>query len=220
MTFVAMQERLLELVRMRIRNGELSQRHLARITGVSQPHMHNVLKGIRFLSTELADEILHQMHLSVTDLTGTALAPEGPCRSVPLLPGWLGAGMREFPARRIGGIAFLPAQAVDAAQDPLAAILGEDPLIAPYFRKGDLVLIDQSPAARAHIQRHATYVAITAEGPRLRFLRAGASRLYLFPAARIHTPSSWESVACSPPAAPEIVRGRVIWSGGQASRRV
>jgi antitoxin component HigA of HigAB toxin-antitoxin module len=45
-------------LRKRIHSGELTERSLARITGISQPHMHNVLKGKRLLSLEKADRIL------------------------------------------------------------------------------------------------------------------------------------------------------------------
>ena len=40
-------------LRTRIQNGELTERSLARLTGISQPHIHNVLKGAKILSPEL-----------------------------------------------------------------------------------------------------------------------------------------------------------------------
>ena len=67
-TFATLQQRLLEQLRHRIRNGELTERSLARLTGISQPHVHNVLKGIRTLSPELVDVILSHLRLSVLDL--------------------------------------------------------------------------------------------------------------------------------------------------------
>ncbi|MGP8243509.1 MAG: helix-turn-helix domain-containing protein, partial [Bryobacteraceae bacterium] len=51
-----------------VRNGELTERALARATGVSQPHIHNVLKGRRELSVEMADAILEALHLDAHDL--------------------------------------------------------------------------------------------------------------------------------------------------------
>ena len=41
---------------------------LARITGISQPHIHNVLKGKRLLSPEKADEVLRQLQIDLLDL--------------------------------------------------------------------------------------------------------------------------------------------------------
>lgn len=59
---------LITHIRDRIRRGELSERGLARLTGVSQPHIHNVLKGKRTFSTEISDVILFFLKLDVLDL--------------------------------------------------------------------------------------------------------------------------------------------------------
>lgn len=66
--FHSLQSRLVLLLRERVRSGEISERALARKTGLSQPHLHHVLKGTRLLSLEKADQILHHLHLDVRDL--------------------------------------------------------------------------------------------------------------------------------------------------------
>jgi hypothetical protein len=68
MDFQELRERLLAHLRDRIRSGEVTERGLARITGVSQPHFHNVLKGKRILSPEMSDEILHSLRMDLLDL--------------------------------------------------------------------------------------------------------------------------------------------------------
>ena len=68
LTFRALQARLLGLVNAKIRNGEFSERRLAILLGVSQPHLHNVLKGERKLHVPLADALLEKFQISVTDL--------------------------------------------------------------------------------------------------------------------------------------------------------
>ena len=68
MNFREMHERFVRNLRDRVRSGELTERGLARMTGVSQPHIHNVLKGKRVLSTDKADEILRQLRLDLLDL--------------------------------------------------------------------------------------------------------------------------------------------------------
>ncbi len=55
-------------IRELVRCGELTERRLARITGLSQPHIHNVLKRKRSLSIDSADLILHVLHLDLLDL--------------------------------------------------------------------------------------------------------------------------------------------------------
>jgi hypothetical protein len=64
-TFALLEMRLLGHLRDKIRKGEITERSLARITGISQPHLHNVLKGKRLLSTEKADRILFHLHLDL-----------------------------------------------------------------------------------------------------------------------------------------------------------
>ena len=68
MTFHDLNQRLIENLRRRVRSGEVTERSLARATGVSQPHMHNVLKGKRLLSPEMADAVLKQLDMNVLDL--------------------------------------------------------------------------------------------------------------------------------------------------------
>ena len=67
MNFADLNLRLTGYLRERIRSGDLTERGLARATGISQPHIHNVLKGKRALSGELADEILRRLHLDLKD---------------------------------------------------------------------------------------------------------------------------------------------------------
>jgi hypothetical protein len=68
MTFGDLQQRFITLLRNRIRNGELTERGLARMVGVSQPHMHNVLHGKRTFSLQTTDDIMRQLRLDVLDL--------------------------------------------------------------------------------------------------------------------------------------------------------
>ena len=60
--------RLNGLMRRKVQNGEASERGLARLAGLSQSHLHNVLKGERALRPKTADRVLRAMHLSVHDL--------------------------------------------------------------------------------------------------------------------------------------------------------
>src|SRR5215207_11421747 len=68
MMFTEVRSSLVAVLRSRVRNGELTERGLARLVGVSQPHIHNVLKGVRALSPELSDQILQHLRLSLLDL--------------------------------------------------------------------------------------------------------------------------------------------------------
>jgi len=66
--FRQLESRLVSMLQEKIRSGELTERGTARLTGLSQPHVHNVLKGKRSLSLDAADSILEALHLEVVDL--------------------------------------------------------------------------------------------------------------------------------------------------------
>jgi hypothetical protein len=74
-TFGDAQLKLLAYVRDRIHNGELTERGFARQIGISQPHAHNALKGVRTLSPEVLDAILRHFHLSLLDLLARPMPP-------------------------------------------------------------------------------------------------------------------------------------------------
>ncbi len=65
-----------ELLR-RIHAGDFSERSLARRAGLSQSHVHNVLKNARPLSPRVADALLVAIRCSVLDLAA-AEAPRKP----------------------------------------------------------------------------------------------------------------------------------------------
>lgn len=66
--FRTIQSRLVVEVNFRVRGGFLTERGLARSIGMSQPHIHNVLKGGKILTPLVADKILFHLNLSLEDL--------------------------------------------------------------------------------------------------------------------------------------------------------
>ena len=68
MTFHDLQQRLTEELRRRVRSGAATERGLARLSGISQPHLHNVLKGKRKLSLSKADVVLNRLQIDVLQL--------------------------------------------------------------------------------------------------------------------------------------------------------
>lgn len=68
MTFQDLHERLADHIAARVRRGEVTERGLARRSGISQPHLHNVLKSKRFFSLQSADLVMQELGLSVFDL--------------------------------------------------------------------------------------------------------------------------------------------------------
>jgi len=66
--FEVLQGLLIRYVTLRIRNGDCTERQLARLIGTSQPQLHNVLKGARRLKQGLADALLKHFQIGLLDL--------------------------------------------------------------------------------------------------------------------------------------------------------
>ena len=67
LNFAELQRRLVAYLGEKVRNGDITERRLARITGVSQPHMHNVLCGKRGFSMEMADRVMRALRKDILD---------------------------------------------------------------------------------------------------------------------------------------------------------
>jgi plasmid maintenance system antidote protein VapI len=68
MTFEELHRRLVHHLNRCVQRGEITERGVARRMGMSQPHIHNVLKGKRLLSWRSADALLRELHLNLMDL--------------------------------------------------------------------------------------------------------------------------------------------------------
>ena len=221
LTFLSLLHRLLDHLRLRVRNGELTERSLARLTGISQPHVHNVLKGIRALSPELADVVLTSLRLSALDLiprdeiadylTRTSAHRQSRMHPVPVLSGLLGLHQpipRKGTRREVHTVPF---HLTESATDPLIASLAADPEMEPLFAARDLVLLDQSEVARALVQSEGYYVVRTAEGPCIRALHLVGDTLFLITEKNRTDSNSWPQFTLAGVNILDVVLARVIW---------
>ena len=67
LNFAELRRRLVAYLREKVRNGDITERRLARVTGVSQPHIHNVLCGKRGFSMEMADRVMRALRKDLLD---------------------------------------------------------------------------------------------------------------------------------------------------------
>jgi transcriptional regulator with XRE-family HTH domain len=204
--------RLVSHVRARVRNGEISERGLARLTGVSQPHIHNVLKGTRRLSADMTDQILQRLRIDLADLLtagdGALHGPEpvhpGDCRTVALLDGWIG---REHPYPQESGQDRypFPAAEVERLESPVAARLAPDPLRAPIFGGAGVVLLDRAESVRL-VPDEEGYFALDLSGAgTISLVRRAARLLYV----RVCYADAWRSVPLPDREALQVIQGRV-----------
>ena len=65
--FGELHRRLVGYLHELVHNGNMTERRLARITSISQPHIHQVLKGTKSFSLESADRVLQALHNDLLD---------------------------------------------------------------------------------------------------------------------------------------------------------
>lgn len=87
MYFQRLQARLVAMCNERVRNGAVTERGLARLTGISQSHVHQVLKGTKGLTPAMSDRILMALQWNALDLLCRELAAADPGRGGGTLEG-------------------------------------------------------------------------------------------------------------------------------------
>jgi hypothetical protein len=208
-----MQALLLSEVRRRVASGEFTERGLASEIGVSQPHLHNVLKGARALTPAVADALLTRLKLSLRDLL---IAPEEAAGlgQVPELSGLLGPGLpfpdTDHPLLRHTFAASLLAN----LRRPKVARLADDDALPPEFLPGDLVLLDFDPRYRVRPSAGFWYAADFDGGPAVRRARIESGGLYLNSASGL--PVTCISMANKHML--DVLRARIVWLGRQMER--
>ncbi len=224
MTFQDARLKLLAYVRSEVRNGELTERGFARLIGISQPHAHNVLKGVRTLSPEVFDLILKYLHLSLLDLAplheieaqlerrrtrervaqiAFLAAPIGPGHPWPAGVNW----RRTFPA---------PFPSLTAPAELAMAKFTVDPQMTATLSSYDLALLDTR--SRGAVFPQGLYVVEHNGEAVMRYIRSGAERYYLITDAELNNPTAWEPLRLSPLEFGALVKARVIWLGRVGDR--
>jgi hypothetical protein len=220
--FRGLQFSLLELVRRKIRNGVVTERGLARLSGLSQPHIHNTLGNIRTLSIESTDRIMTALNITVGDLLG---APAGHAEAdftftaVPFLNARIGPGSQPvFDSFR----GFLPVVSSLAAGLvlPVAARLAHDLVLPRSCAARDIVLLDQNPAARVRPLSGVWVISDDAFGMRVRYTRLIGSLLFVFHEANFADPVSWATIPLAGKNILDIVRARIVWIGRELEKDV
>jgi len=219
------EELLLELARVLARlmkNGHLSERRLALLAGISQPHIHNVLKGKRTLSPSAADRILKCLEMDVRALVATVASEgagggrrvhRGDIVEVPVLEGWLGPGL-PLPATASAADWYpFPASFVAALDRPAVARLAADPRMDMEFRQNDLILLDHSPEARRVPDRRAVYVVNRYGEGVVRRVCVERNDLLVLGTAGRRRADGYEVLPLNGAHILDVIRARVVWIG-------
>ena len=220
MHFRELHWRLVKALQNRLKNGDLTERRLARLTGISQPHIHNVLKGKRILSQHSADIILRRTKLTVLDLLQPERAAGRLCRGcsaasrlveVPVLSGWLGPGL-PLPVISSGAERHpFPGAYLASVERPLVARLAADPRMAVLFGEADLALLDQSAARRTHLRQDALYLVNRRGEGLIRYATLERADLLVLRGANGHEAQRGEAIPLRQSHLLDVVRARVAW---------
>lgn len=225
MTFQDARLRLLAYLRDQVRNGEFTERGFARLIGISQPHAHNVLKGVRNLSPEIFDLALKNLHMSLLDLVPLDQIEaelqhrthermvEVPLRDRPIGPGesW-SAGVNWRKSFQ------LPFPSGVAAVQVVMAKLAEDPAMIATLGSYDIALLDISEQCRSPLSPQGVYVIERGGDAVLRYIRSGARCYYLVTDADADSPTAWEQLPLSSAQLRAAVKARVCWLGRERDR--
>jgi transcriptional regulator with XRE-family HTH domain len=230
LNFLDAQLRLLTYVRDRIHNGELTERGFARLIGMSQPHVHNVLKGVRNLSISIStsDSILNIFHMSILDLASlddledhlrdrrTVESPfEVPFLDTPIGPG------NPWPAR-IERRKHSPTPFPSGMILPglVMARLAPDPQMSATLAGYDTALLDTSEHERSKASPEGLYAVERNGEVVLRYLRPGARSYYLVTDAELESPNRWEPLSISRKDLSALIKARVLWLGRETDRKL
>jgi transcriptional regulator with XRE-family HTH domain len=225
LTFRSAQERLLAQIRTRMRNGELTERALARRLGVSQSHINNVLRGRRNLSQELADGILNFLHYSLLDLHYdievqshlSGRVPSGARVEIEVLKYRIGPG-QSWSTLRDGGTHYRAPCALHVV--PQCAVLGRlarDDRMSGVLYGCDIALVDTSVSARLTDSPTSVYVVQRGSEALLRWVRGGFRNLYLADETTLNRPVHWECISLREEQRLDVVKGRALWIGREAA---
>jgi transcriptional regulator with XRE-family HTH domain len=216
--FNALQRKLIEIARERVHAGGLTERGLARLCGVSQSHMHNVLKEIRWLSNASADRLMAALDMEIPDLI-SRISPRNntDISLVPAMRGRIGPGA-DGDLESTRGYVPLPSFVVKGVADAVAGWLGSDLVLPRELAARDLVLLDQNPLARAAPAAGLLWVVSEGAGLRVRYVAVEKDRLRIGNALTREDPARWQSTPLQGRNILNIVRARIVWMGREIEK--
>lgn len=220
-TFDLFRRRLLQAASQRICNGDFTERGLARLIDVSQPHLHNIMKGRKALSPEIGDALLQGLSLSLLDLVspqelGLTLLEHQPApsvsRLVPILHGRLGPD-DPFPDwRSVAHWLRASSPLLTRARRPALVECGPDPentlFPAPCF-----ALLDYDDTARLDTSPSSWFALRWRGAGYLRRLRRQPGALLILGQNSPDSPALPHRLELNDASVLHVVRARILWVG-------
>jgi transcriptional regulator with XRE-family HTH domain len=212
--FSGLQTRLILRLKQEIQAGGFTERGLARRAGLSQPHVHNLLKGIRAPTTQSADALLRAASWGVRDLLEPPETNCDPTLRVPLLRGAAGPGGSWDDALDADRDMALPCKTLAGVADPAILRLLPDSSVGGGW---GFALIDRRARTDGNRLQNGMYVTVLNGEARLRYLRFGRAVFYLPNGNTLNRPREWESLPREMDLS-EVIKARVCSFIGHHAR--
>ena len=202
--------RLLDTARQKVRSGAVTERGLARLCGLSQPHMHNVLKSIRSMSPEAADRLMHALDLNVSALIFQSFTGnETEITLVPVIRNRIGPGIGAVFTVFRGFMPFSTARLTPLV-DPVVAQLAPDLMLPKVLAPNDYVLLDQNPEVRERVTSPGCWVIAENGAVRVRYVKLMGNDVCVANTATLRDAARWHPIPLKGRNILEIVRARVV----------
>jgi hypothetical protein len=216
LNFRALQFRLLKHMKARVRNGEITERGLAKLTGFSQPHIHNVLNGIRPLTMEVADTMLRKLQIDLLELCAEdqgewnthSVVKDPLSRMVELLASPIGPGY-PYPPRTGSELYPFRIEDLTALEAPVAARLAHDPAMAELIGRDAVALLDCSASCRTNPDRDSYYTVDLDGESAIRRVGLDTGCLYLLDCNSGPDRTRWKCIPCPERSLADVIRARV-----------
>jgi plasmid maintenance system antidote protein VapI len=221
-TFATMQRRMVAYIRGLMANGELTERGLARLVGVSQPHMHNVLKGARTLSPEVGDQISSVLGLSLLELAESGelaavledrVADDAAYRLVRAATGQISPYQRFPDLTAAERWVRAPASLVAKVERPVLVGFLADPEMGATFPGATHVLLDLNERARLAVDERCWYVLRWGGAGYVRQVRREGGALVVLGQRTWRQVAMPDRIPLGDLPALAVIRGRVAWCG-------
>ncbi len=222
LSFDTLLNRLLASVRLRVSNGDFTERGLARLIGISQPHLHHILKGMRLLTPEIGDALMATLAMSLMDLIdeaalGQALLDRqclpGSYQHLPLLDGCLGPGSPFPDWRAVAQWIQAPSAAWDHARRPALVRCNPDPDAGLPLRVTRFALIDQDETARLTPAARSWYALRWRGAGYIRQIRRESGSIFVLGQISFEPSELPSVIELDGNSVLHVIRARIVWLG-------
>ena len=217
LTFDDLAQRLVRELGKLVHSGAVTERRLAAMVGLSQSHLHNVVNGMRKLTSTVADQIMLELEWSALDLVESAearallLRREASLahgREIPICGSAVGLGF-SLPGIEFGEIS-VPNSWLARAEAPVAVSASEDQAMDSVISERDILLIDCAPSIRQILYEDALYIVNISGQSIARWLRFSSRGFYLVTAYDWSEPHRWILLTIPASRRMEVIEGKVI----------